>query len=184
MILHLDIVLGVDVNYYGERIKMKLTDIFKVECNKEFKVLGYYGTFKIYEYTTGVQYLMRSTDGSNWENADLHVVYELLLIAPECIIFKDNLSVIGDKEIEQLKACILLEYFYIAKDSNGVTILSYNKPTKDNEEGKWYNKGKRIEVPPTWPIYDLVDWDDEDPFDIADFLKSYEVINKFNKENE
>ena len=82
---------------------------------------------------------------------------------------------VEDKELtdacrRQLQACVQLDLYWICKSEMGSAKVSYDKPVKDLRRGCWYTSGRYLCVEQNWPIYELAQWEDDEPVNILQLL--------------
>lgn len=82
---------------------------------------------------------------------------------------------VEDKELtdacrRQLQACAQLDMYWICKSEMGSAKVSYDRPVKDLRRGCWYTSGRYLCVEQNWPIYELAQWEDEEPVNILELL--------------
>ena len=151
---------------------MLLSEMFGVERDVDFKVVGYIGRFILLEWSDGTERLWwRLKDHQVYVNADLEVLYNIILKAPANIIHLP--PPLTCEKREQLKALYTLGYKWLAKDFDyQVYAHAGSKPTKSDEE--WRNDCDcfmRIHNGlPESAIKSLVSWSDNEPYDIAKAL--------------
>ena len=82
---------------------------------------------------------------------------------------------VEDKELtdycrRQLEACAQLDLYWLCKSEMGSAKVSYDKPVKDLRRGCWYTSGRYLWVEQNWPIYELAQWEDDEPVNILQVL--------------
>ena len=70
----------------------------------------------------------------------------------------------------QLEACAQLDLYWLCKSKMGSAKVSYDKPVKDLRRGCWYTSGRSLPIEASWPIYELAQWVDDEPFNILQVL--------------
>lgn len=144
---------------------MELSKMFGVERDTEFEVIGYIGRFILEERSDGTERLLwRLKD--IYVNADLDVLYDIILKAPSGIIHLP--PPLTDEQREQLKAIWTLSGRWIAKDMDGALYAYIQKPEKGN--CVWLTGGKCFYILDYLHVANLVSWSDTDPYDIGKAL--------------
>ena len=82
---------------------------------------------------------------------------------------------VEDKELtdacrRQLQACAQLDLYWLCKGEMGSAKVSYDKPVKDLRRGCWHTASRSLPVEANWPIYELAQWEDEEPVNILQLL--------------
>ena len=153
---------------------MLLSEMFGVEQDVDFEVIGYTGIFMIREQSDGTERLLwRLKDNYIYVNADLDVVYDIIFKAPSGIIHLP--PPLTDDQREQLKAIWTLGGRWIAKDMPGDTFAFGYTPVKDMEWLSWMlskdDKGENLfSIYRDFDVCKLVSWSDPEPYDIAKAL--------------
>ena len=152
---------------------MLLSEMFGVERDVDFEVIGYFGRFILREQSDGTERLWwrRLKDTNVYVNADLDVVYDIILKAPSGIIHLP--PPLTDEQRVVLMALYTLGYRRLAKDENGAT-YAYDKQKLVKGLTVWLNPEKgcsRIhEGMAEEVIIPLVSWSDPEPYDIGKAL--------------
>ena len=153
---------------------MLLSEMFGVERDTDFEVIGYIGRFFLSERSDGTERLSwRLKDSNVYVNADLDVLYNIIFKAPAGIIHLP--PPLTDEQREQLKAIWTLGGRWIAKDMPGDTFAFGYKPVKDMEWLSWIpsndNKGENVfSIYRDFDVCNLVSWSDPEPYDIGKAL--------------
>ena len=153
---------------------MLLSEMFGVEQDVDFEVIGYTGIFMIREQSDGTERLLwRLKDNYIYVNADLDVVYDIIFKAPSGIIHLP--PPLTDEQRDQLKAIWTLGGRWIAKDMTGDTFAFGYKPVKSNDWLSWImsndDKGENLfSVYRDLDVCGLVSWSDPEPYDIGKAL--------------
>ena len=148
---------------------MLLSEMFGVERYVEFEVIGYVGRFILKEQYDGTERLWwRLKD--IYVNADLDILYDIILKAPANIIHLP--PPLTDEQREQLKAIWTLGGWWIAKDETGNVFAYDSKPQKIMICCHWNNDedGECFTVTRELSVCNLVSWADPEPYDIAKAL--------------
>ena len=151
---------------------MLLSKMFWVERDVDFEVIGYIGRFILREHSDGTERLWwRLKDNNVYVNADLDVLYSIILKAPANIIRLP--PPLTDEQREQLKALHRIGGRFMAKDGTGDAFAFDSKPAK----AKWLNGWipqidgeKFFLVFPENQVCSLVSWSDPEPYDIGKAL--------------
>ena len=74
--------------------------------------------------------------------------------------------------LKEIRLDTLLEagYRYLAKDWVGDLWCYMEKPMRDEEDKLWFGGGPSFEVPMSWGLDDLCEWEDEEPLRIGNLL--------------
>ena len=153
---------------------MLLSEMFGVEQDVDFEVIGYTGIFMIRARCDGIERLWwRLKDNYIYANADLDVLYDIILKAPSGIIHLP--PPLTDEQREQLRAIWTLGGRWLAKDMTGDTFAFGYKPVKSNDWLSWImsNDDKRenlFSVYRDLEVCGLVSWSDPEPYDIGKAL--------------
>ena len=81
---------------------------------------------------------------------------------------------VEDKELtaacrRQLKACVQLDLYWLCKSEMGAAKVTQFKPEKV-QSGYWGSSGPELYVKSEWAIYELAQWEDEEPVNILELL--------------
>ena len=151
---------------------MLLSEMFGVARDVDFEVIGYFGRFILRERSDGTERLLwRLEDSNAYVNADLSILYDIILKAPANIIRLP--PPLTDEQLEQLKALYTLGYRWFARDrDNNVYAYGSIKPIKECDGwGTSNGEFARIhEWMPEGVVASLVSWSDPEPYDIAKAL--------------
>ena len=153
---------------------MLLSEMFGVERDVDFKVIGYIGYFMIREWSDGTERIWwRLKDHQVYVNADLEVLYNVLLKAPGNIIHLP--PPLTDEQREQLRAIWTLGGRWLTKDAD-LDVYAYSvKPEQNSDWDEWvpikYDEDElQFTVYRYLDVCSLVSWSDTEPYDIAKAL--------------
>ena len=145
---------------------MLLSEMFGVERDVDFKVIGYIGYFMIREWSDGTERIWwRLKDHQVYANADLKALYDVIFNAPANIIHLP--PPLTDEQREQLKALYTLGGRWLAKDSDMAVNAFVDKPVK--YERLWVGD-EYFAVCATLIVCSLFSWSDSEPYDIGKAL--------------
>ena len=149
---------------------MLLSEMFGVEQDVDFEVIGYTCIFMIREQSDGTERLLwRLKDNYIYVNEDLDVVYDIIFKAPSGIIHLP--PPLTDEQREQLKAIWTLGGRWLAKDKYCSVRYYRTKPGKGSVV--WYAEdemGYGSEICQSLGIWNLPAWSDPEPYDIGKAL--------------
>ena len=153
---------------------MLLSEMFGVKRDVDFKVIGYIGYFMIREWSDGTERIWwRLKDHQVYVNADLEVLYNVLLKAPGNIIHLP--PPLTDEQREQLRAIWTLGGRWLTKDAD-LDVYAYSvKPEQNSDWDEWvpikYDEDElQFTVYRYLDVCSLVSWSDTEPYDIAKAL--------------
>ena len=153
---------------------MLLSEMFGVERDVDFKVIGYIGYFMIREWSDGTERIWwRLKDHQVYANADLKVLYDVIFNAPANIIHLP--PPLTDEQREQLKAIWTLGGRWLAKDADRDVYAYSIKPEKNSDWAEWvpikYDEDElQFTVYRDLDVCGLASWSDPEPYDIAKAL--------------
>ena len=152
---------------------MLLSEMFGVERDVDFKVIGYIGYFMIREWSDGTERIWwRLKDHQVYANADLKVLYDVIFNAPANIIHLP--PPLTDEQREQLKAIWTLGGRWLAKDCDGKVFCYFEMP--HNNGGYWHdgdvqvNDGFGLELLCSLSVCEIPSKSDPEPYDIGKAL--------------
>ena len=147
---------------------MLLSEMFGVERDVDFEVIGYTGRFILREWTDGTERLWWRLKGNKvYADADLNVVYDIIFKAPANIIPLP--PPLTNEQREQLKAIWKLGGRWLAKDKTGDAFAYGSKPQKIMNCCRWSND-EYFTVIRKLSICSIVSWSDPEPYDIGKAL--------------
>ena len=150
---------------------MLLSEMFGVERDVEFEVIGYIGRFILKERSDGTERLLwRLKD--IYVNADLDILYDIIRKAPANIIHLP--PPMTDEQKEQLRALYTLGYKWLTKDRSGKAHAYAQRSPSKQHPSAWGNGGleciRILNDLPSGVLASLVSWNDNFPFDIGKAL--------------
>jgi hypothetical protein len=154
---------------------MLLSEMFEVERDVDFEVIGYIGRFVLREQSDGTERLWwRLKDNNVYVNADLDILYDVIRKAPSGIIHLP--PPLTDEQREQLKAIWTLGGRWLAKDANRDVYAYSVKPEQNSDWAEWvpikYDEDElQFTVYRDLDVCDLVSWSDAEPYDIGKALE-------------
>ena len=151
---------------------MLLSEMFGVERDVDFEVIGYIGRFIIREQSDGTERLWwRSKDNNVYINEELEALYDIIFNAPANIIHLP--PPLTDEQREQLKALWTLGGRWLAKDKCGSVCAYDSKPQKMMIYFHWDNgeDGECFTVMRELSVCSIVSWSDTEPYGIAKALE-------------
>ena len=77
---------------------------------------------------------------------------------------------LSEPQRRQLQACAQLDLYWLCKSEMGSARAAHNRPVKDTRRGCWSTIGQYLSVDQSWPIYELAQWEDEEPVNILQLL--------------
>lgn len=149
---------------------MLLSEMFGVEREVEFEVIGYIGRFILRERSDGTERLLwRLKDNKVYVNADLDILYDIIFKAPSGIIHLP--PPLTDEQKTVLMALYTLGARWIAKDETELMWAYKEKPLRGYNV--WCAKPSmsgHMKIFDDAPVSLLVSWSDPEPFDIGKAL--------------
>ena len=149
---------------------MLLSEMFGVERETEFGVIGYIGRFILRERPDGTERLLwRSKDNNVYINEELEALYDIIFKAPANIIHLP--PPLTDEQREQLKALYTIGYPYLAKDKDE-TVYAYEMRPHKVCKTWYYENGDSYMLctKQTVCLNSLVAYSDPEPYDIGKAL--------------
>ena len=149
---------------------MLLSEMFGVERDVDFKVIGYIGYFMIREWSDGTERIWwRLKDHQVYANADLKVLYDVIFNAPANIIHLP--PPLTDEQRVVLMSLFTMGARYMGMTREGWKRCFVNKPQK--EFSGWTcgdTQALTIAHGMANCLDSLVSWSDPEPYDIGKAL--------------